>query len=204
MVVPVDADIAISPFEDGLTPFEIFIYIDFAGFPDFSAITAHKAGIRHATIGMNLFKKPAIERQIEHSAHNTVTAVGFRDTVAMMEKHAFALYFEHEAPVDLHTERFREKIPIGKIVVPAQDMNFAARTYKLAQYEKQLKMIAVHVIAVFVPKFEKVAHYNQVRSPALDGFQELHQGLFTPRNGSRRVYPEMHIGYEVGRHGHRG
>ena len=93
MMVSVDADVAISPFEDGCTPIEIFIYIDFAGFPEFTAIAAHKTGDSHATIRMNLSKEPAIERQIEYAAHDAVTAIGFSDPVSMMEKYAFALNF---------------------------------------------------------------------------------------------------------------
>ena len=100
--------------------------------------------------------------------------------------------------MNLNAQRLREKTPVGKVVVPAQDMHLAARLDKFTEHEEEFHVVLVHVVAVLVPELEQVAHDYQVRRLALDGGEEVHEHLLAVGQRSRRVYPQVGIGYEVG------
>ena len=194
----VDAEIAIVALEDGLAPTQVFFEADLSGFADFSASATHKTRERHSPVRVNLLEKETVQREVENPAHNPVPEIGFGNAVTVMEINALARDFKDQAPVDLHPERLRKKIPVGKVVVPAQDVHLAARLDKFTEREEEFHVVLVHVVAVLVPELEQVAHDNQVRRPALDGGEEVHEHFLAVGQRSRRVYPQVGIGYVAG------
>lgn len=202
VVVAVYAKIALVLDHDAVGPVQVLVHLDFTIFAVLAAVATHELSQGHAPVGVKLFEKPAVQREIQNPTQNAVAVVGLGHAVAMPKINAFALNFKDYVFVDLHPEGFREKIAIRKIVVALEDMHLCTGLDQSGQGGKKGEMVTRHIIIVLVPKFKKITHDNHMACIAAPRHQQLDQLLFAVGNGLWRVYAQMGVAKEVGRHIH--
>ena len=140
MMVTVNAKIAMFLLQHAVTPFQVFFNLYLAIFAILTAVTPDKTSKSHPPIRMYLLKKESVEREIQHFAQKTVTAIGLGNAIAVSHKNAFALNFKNYGLVNLHAKLLREKISIGKIMVALQKMHLDSRLHELGKGAVQIEM----------------------------------------------------------------
>ena len=109
---------------------QVFFHLDDAGLPHLATIATDKAGKRHSPIRVDLAEKETIQREIENPAENSVTEIGLRHAVTMSKKDSLPLDFQYNFLMDLGANAFREKVSIRKVMIPLQQVDFAADSNK--------------------------------------------------------------------------